>query len=139
MPRKKKTVVVNPEYIDLESLTTDPTLVIGRVWFRSDLGRIKYSPDGTTTIELPYPTTYTKLAEVNLAAGSTYSITDKGLMSIAVSNRDYVKLQYYHSGQSAWYNSKNYTGVSDGANIRLENLDTTATQYAVIAKQYLGI
>jgi len=30
----------------LEKLTADPTLAVGRVWFRTDLGRLKYSPDG---------------------------------------------------------------------------------------------
>jgi len=48
----KNTVTVTGDYIDFSPLTADPTLSAGRVWFRSDLGRLIYSPDGTSTIQL---------------------------------------------------------------------------------------
>jgi hypothetical protein len=36
------------DYVTLRGLTADPTLVAGRLWFRSDLGQLRYTPDGTT-------------------------------------------------------------------------------------------
>jgi hypothetical protein len=38
----------------LASLTADPTLATGKIWFRSDLGLLGYSPDGTTVRRIPY-------------------------------------------------------------------------------------
>jgi len=46
-----KTLVADPvktNYIDLEKLTSDPSLATGRFWFR-DTGEVKFSPDGSTT------------------------------------------------------------------------------------------
>jgi hypothetical protein len=34
------------DYITLKGLTSDPPLTVGRVWFRSDLNQLRYSPDG---------------------------------------------------------------------------------------------
>lgn len=42
----------------LEKLTADPTLAEARIWFRTDLDRIRYSPDGTvakSTAYIPVP------------------------------------------------------------------------------------
>jgi hypothetical protein len=36
------------DYVTLSGLTADPTLVAGRLWFRSDLGQLRYTPDGVT-------------------------------------------------------------------------------------------
>jgi len=40
----------------LASLTADPSLAAGKIWFRSDLGLPSYSPDGTTVRRIPYGT-----------------------------------------------------------------------------------
>jgi hypothetical protein len=34
------------DYITFKGLTSDPPLTVGRVWFRSDLNQLRYSPDG---------------------------------------------------------------------------------------------
>lgn len=41
-----KTVVITGSYIDLPGLTSDPSLISGRMWYRSDLGKMRYY-DGT--------------------------------------------------------------------------------------------
>jgi hypothetical protein len=41
----------------LASLTADPTLAKGKMWYRSDLSRIRYSPDGTSVISIDPPLT----------------------------------------------------------------------------------
>jgi len=43
----KDTIVVDKDYIDLASLTSDPALAEGRVWFRGDTDETRWSPDGT--------------------------------------------------------------------------------------------
>mgnify|MGYP000218034779 CR=1 FL=1 len=45
------TTAVTGSYIDFPGLTSDPSLVAGRVWFRSDLGKMRFSPDGSTVKE----------------------------------------------------------------------------------------
>ena len=42
------TVKVHTDGIDFPGLTADPSLVAGRLWFRSDESKIKFSPDGST-------------------------------------------------------------------------------------------
>lgn len=39
--------------IDLAPRTNDPALAAGRVWFRSDLGLLSFSPDGSTVARVP--------------------------------------------------------------------------------------
>jgi len=46
------TIVVDVDYIDLASLTSDPTLAEGRVWFRSDENEKRWSPDGVNVEKL---------------------------------------------------------------------------------------
>jgi len=48
----ENTIIVDTDYIELAPLTADPTLAEGRVWFRSDEGKTKWSPDGTIIEEL---------------------------------------------------------------------------------------
>jgi len=44
--------LTNITTIGLTSLSSDPTLSAGLMWFRSDLGRIRYSPDGSKVMTL---------------------------------------------------------------------------------------
>jgi hypothetical protein len=37
------------DFIPFKPLTSNPTLATGRLWFRSDLGRLLFTPDGTTS------------------------------------------------------------------------------------------
>jgi len=48
----KNTIRIDGESIVLASLAADPTLEAGKVWFRSDTGRIMWSPDGATIREV---------------------------------------------------------------------------------------
>jgi hypothetical protein len=39
-------------FLTLPGLTEDPPLVPGMLWFRSDLGELRFSPDGTTILRI---------------------------------------------------------------------------------------
>jgi len=58
-------------YIDFISRTTDPTLKAGLLWFRSDLGVFRYSPDGVTAKTLAVGV-WEKIAEIS----PTTDVTD---------------------------------------------------------------
>jgi len=48
-----RTIYILTDRIRLAGLTSDPTdLVAGDVWLRSDIGRIKYTPDGSAVREM---------------------------------------------------------------------------------------
>jgi hypothetical protein len=40
--------------VTLESVTADPTLRTGRIWLRTDVGRVRFSPDGLRAISLAH-------------------------------------------------------------------------------------
>jgi len=46
------TLKIYPNAIKFETLTSDPTLEAGKLWYRSDLGRLRFSPDGTNVAEI---------------------------------------------------------------------------------------
>ena len=49
----KNTVVIDDESIQLPALTSDPsTLAPGKLWYRSDLDKWRYSPDGSNVKQL---------------------------------------------------------------------------------------
>jgi len=50
----ERTTIIDGSAVTLASLTADPTLVAGKMWFRSDLGRVLQSPDGTTVKRLAH-------------------------------------------------------------------------------------
>jgi len=50
----KSLAAISTDEVTLASLTADPTLVAGKMWFRSDLGRILQSPDGVITKRLAH-------------------------------------------------------------------------------------
>jgi len=45
---------ISADEVTLASLTADPALAAGKIWFRSDLGRILQSPDGVITKQLAH-------------------------------------------------------------------------------------
>jgi hypothetical protein len=55
--RRIVTASMATQQVTLAPLTADPTLVAGKMWYRSDLSRIRYSPDGTSVISLDPPLT----------------------------------------------------------------------------------
>jgi len=46
------TIIIGPDYIEFSGLTADPALAPGRIWFRSDLNKLRWSPDGSTVKDL---------------------------------------------------------------------------------------
>jgi len=46
------TVRIDGSSITLQPLTSNPTLASGKIWFRSDLSKILYSPDGTNVKDI---------------------------------------------------------------------------------------
>jgi hypothetical protein len=48
----ENTVTIDANSVTLPGLTADPALATGKVWFRNDLGIVKYSPDGTAVRDL---------------------------------------------------------------------------------------
>jgi hypothetical protein len=48
------TINIDGSSITFPGLTADPTLASGKLWFRSDLSRLVFSPDGTTTKQIAY-------------------------------------------------------------------------------------
>lgn len=48
--------VILLDALSLAPLTSDPSLASGKIWFRSDLGLLSYSPDGATVRRVPYGT-----------------------------------------------------------------------------------
>ena len=46
------TIIIDGQSIRLASLTSDPSLAAGKIWYRSDLKDLRFSPDGTSAIKL---------------------------------------------------------------------------------------
>jgi len=42
------------DYLDLVNRLADPVLAVGRLWFREDLVKLRFSPDGTTVKEIAW-------------------------------------------------------------------------------------
>ena len=66
-------------YATFSSLTADPALAAGRVWFRSDLGLLSYSPDGSTVRRIPYGTINVDAHASRHAAGGADPIPPGGI------------------------------------------------------------
>jgi hypothetical protein len=86
------------DYITLKSLTANPTLVAGRLWYRGDLNRIMYSPDGVNVISIDprltllasdetelstTSTSYTSLKQFNMVKNSALGLNWRSLRIIA--------------------------------------------------------
>jgi len=52
----ESTVTIDANSITLPSLTADPTLAEGKLWYRADLDRLQYAIDTATKREIPYGT-----------------------------------------------------------------------------------
>ncbi|MEM4846158.1 MAG: hypothetical protein QW794_00180 [Thermosphaera sp.] len=61
------------------SLVADPPLVPGRVWFRSDLGQLRWTPDGETILFLDPPSEESKV--VTLGEREVYFLPDLSVVS----------------------------------------------------------
>jgi len=70
--------VITTDYIDTSPLTSDPTLAEGRVWFRSDVDLLYWSPDGSSIEKIK--TTLPSIVEGSLTGikGFTYNIEGGG-------------------------------------------------------------
>jgi len=70
-----RTISILSDYIDLAGLTSDPPLAEGRMWYRSDLGRLRYT-DGSVV--------------VTLNPGATKSIITCGIRRSSTTNSNWV-------------------------------------------------
>jgi hypothetical protein len=73
------TVTMDGSGITLPGLTADPTLAAGKVWFRSDLGLLSYSPDGTAVNRIPIGTINVDAHASRHAAGGADPIPSGGI------------------------------------------------------------
>jgi len=81
----KHTIYILSDRIRLAGLTSDPTdLVSGDMWLRSDVGKIKYTPDGTTVVE----TATTPIQTGDIADGAVTSpkIADGAVTTTKIAN-----------------------------------------------------
>jgi hypothetical protein len=134
----------NPNHIYLESLTSDPPLAAGKMWFRSDLQRVRYSPDGVNVISIDpsWTPTFERYADISLAAGASYTPSVKGLFSATSSYTSYESVaanyEYYSSSLSSWYKlSQSAAGVippalGDGVNFRIKNWASATYQVIIM-------
>jgi len=67
------------DYATFSSLTADPALAAGRLFFRRDLGLLSYSPDGSTVRRIPYGTINVDAHASRHAAGGADPIPSGGI------------------------------------------------------------
>jgi len=120
-----RTIVISSDYIDFAALTADPTLAAGRVWFRSDLETMRYSPDGTEIVDFPFIPTFGLVGQnITYPAGSTYTPTVSGILSfyLTISGSTFYTQIYdgvewqYAVAYGKW--DRGVTLLTDGANIQ---------------------
>jgi hypothetical protein len=74
-----KTVTIDANSVTLPSLTADPTLAAGKVWYRSDLKLLGYSPDGTAVNRIPIGTINVDTHASRHASGGADAIPSGGI------------------------------------------------------------
>jgi hypothetical protein len=128
----------------LASLTADPTLAKGKLWYRSDLSRIRYSPDGTSVISIDPPLTAADvwgystrtLTQTKFPFWSAIITQTQGTLSVAADSTAYVSVQPA-SGETwlVWFDTllDYYTGGSYAA---YEDYDGTTARLHI--RQYTG-
>lgn len=67
------TVSIDGQAITLASLTTDPSLVKGKMWYRDDVKKLKFSPDGSTVVNVLKEDDPLNIAQI---AGTTLTARD---------------------------------------------------------------
>jgi len=150
-----RTMVITPNYVDFAALTADPALAAGRMWFRSDLETMRYSPNGMTTKDFPAPPlaapVFELYADISLAAGATYTPIDPGMFSLASTLNNLtetaLRTEIYNDIDAVWDYALSSLGakenaswhaalMSDGANFRVNNTATTAIPLLVMRMNF---
>jgi hypothetical protein len=155
----ENTVKIDGSSIKLPGLTANPTLEAGKIWFRSDTGKVLYTPDGTTvksvgeplfhvagddtaisTTSTSYPTSDQKYFYLSLAGGIL------PVSKLVVSIEGYVSSGYtltvgiYVDGTlkaEVSFTETSYT-VKTSPEIDLSGLSTTATHQIGIRMKVTG-
>jgi len=72
------TVKIDGSSITLPGLTANPTLEQGKIWFRSDTGKVLYTPDGTTIKSVGEPLFHVAGDDTQISTTSTsYPTSDQ--------------------------------------------------------------
>lgn len=74
---------IRPDYVTFPPLSADPTLSTGTMWFRGDLGRFRYSPDGVIVKDFSTVLALSELAidvDKDWAGKNIYNVQIDGLM-----------------------------------------------------------
>jgi hypothetical protein len=74
-----KTVTIDTNSLILPSLTADPTLAEGKLWYRADLDRLQYAIDTATKREIPYGTINVDTHASRHVAGGADAIPSGGI------------------------------------------------------------
>jgi len=137
LAKKIRSIGGNTAYLDkilLDSLTSDPSLSTGLMWFRSDLGRMRYY-NGAEVISLDPPAElkFERYADVEVAAGGAYTPADSGLFHGGGIRfeQDYFRPEYYSTTLGTWRPAQVISSsgiypaygnfIGDGSNFRVKN------------------
>jgi len=113
------TVKIDASSVTLASLTSDPTLAAGKLWFRSDLGQLRFSPDGSSAKQV-----YPALASTSSAIKAQNPDAIGGLLLLSdllsaglVTTGDVASLAASYGTPRAWAHVLATLSPSDGSTI----------------------
>jgi len=129
---KDGTIVITRDYIDFEPLTADPALKAGRAWFRGDLKRVRFSPDGQVSTDLVDPITM----EDTLGLGAKPEPPDYNKITVAGT---IIEAAPPPAGQYVYLQCVTANAGADGDVIALEVLDKNGVDWRrFLALKFLG-
>jgi len=129
---KDGTIVITQNYLDFEPLTADPTLKAGRVFFRGDVKRMRFSPDGQVSADIVDPITM----EDTLGLGGKPEPPDYNEIATAGT---IVEAAPPPAGQYIYLQCITANAGADGDVIALEALDEDGVNWRrFLALKFLG-
>lgn len=131
------TVKINPDSIDLAQLTADPSLAAGRVWFRSDEGKLYYSPDGSTVKEVGAAVLVPLVwDDTRVSAGTS----ETEVKNFRFAYGDPVAFETVYVRVSLWVDTSGATGYAkvylDSESSARLTLSTTSTSEALVSGSF---
>jgi hypothetical protein len=149
----------NPNHIYLASLTSDPPLAAGKMWFRSDLQRVRYSPDGVNVISIDPPLTAgdvwtypnRTLTQTKFPFWSAIITQNEGSIWVPGGTVTYVTIQppsgetwdveiafsIGYAGGTQYVNYEDYDGTT--ARLHASNINTQRTDVGYISHPWLVV
>jgi len=129
---KDGTIVITQNYLDFEPLTADPTLKAGRVFFRGDVKRMRFSPDGQVSADIVDPITM----EDTLGLGGKPEPPDYNKITVAGTITEAAPPP---AGQYIYLQCITANAGADGDVIALEALDEDGVNWRrFLALKFLG-